>query len=412
MPVALLQIAPDNQRRVLVLRLSALIATTAMTLLAEPLFQILPPFTVLLAICGVWAAFSAVIWMWRSHEIGERGLFLQLGCDISFLTLWLIFCGGTANPLTALYLLPVATAGMLLRPILAWAAVLLTVIAYSLLWVVAVPITVIDVEQAMQMHLAGMWLTFTLSAVLLVSIIARISHALRDRERRLAAARERILRDERIVALGSLASGAAHALGTPLNTLTLLADEIFSAAGNSATLREDALELRAQVERCHETVRTLLTDAGIGEEGPLALNIWLDCIISDFRQRRPEATPRLEISTPASRLQIVRDGSLAQAINNLLENAADTCSDGITLTADLVGIHIVIRVTDHGPGFSATALQHIGHEPWSDKDTGMGIGLFLAAAVTERLGGRLQFCNTGTGAEARLELPADALVKS
>ena len=405
-------ITPDNQRRVLVLRISGLLATTLMTLLAEPLFRILPPVTLLLGICVLWALFAAITGMRRDRPMHDRGLFLQLCTDLGFLTFWLALCGGTANPLTALYLLPVAAAGALLRPLLAWSAVAVAVVAYSVLWFVAVPITVTDVDQAMQMHLAGMWLTFSLSAILLVSIVARMGHALREKERRLAAARERILRDERIVALGSLAAGAAHALGTPLNTLTLLADEMKAATQSSPGLHEDAREILLQVDRCHEIVRSLLADAGLEEGESVMLADWLNRIVTDFRQRRPETAPVIRVERDAEKIKIQPDPGLGQAIANLLDNAADACSTDILLSVKLHEGSLSLSVTDHGPGFPGEALRQAGRTPWSSKENGMGLGLFLAASVAERLGGKLVLCNPGRGAEARFVIPLTALAES
>ena len=406
----------DNLRRMLALRAISLLAALLMALLAKPLFHILPDLDALLTICAVWAVFGIATWLRTlrpdSRAVQRHELLLHLATDIILLTVFLAFCGGTANPLTALYLMPVAVAAALLSPTLAFATAATAVAAYALLWKVAVPITVEDMDAAMQMHLAGMWLTFVLSALLLVGVVARMSTALRTRDQHLAAARERSLRAERIGALGGLAAGAAHSLGTPLNTLTLLAEEIAADAPTGSQLAADADELLIQVTRCREIIDGLLSETGLARSGPesLQLESWLNDVIQSFRRLRGDCTPTLQIDAGLAQRLIHPDAALRQTLLDLLNNAADSCAVGVKLHVEFDDSeHVIFSVTDAGPGFSASALVHAGREPWSDKENGMGMGLYLASAAAERLGGDIGFRNLAPGAEVRLRIPIEAL---
>jgi two-component system sensor histidine kinase RegB len=246
---------------------------------------------------------------------------------------------------------------------------------------------------------------------MLVSIVARMSLTLRERDRRLAAARERMLRDERVVALGSLAAGAAHALGTPLNTLTLLAEEIAAAAPGDDTIAEDTQELRRQIERCRQIVNGLLQETGAGRaDVPQSrLDEWLSQLVHQFRQLRPESAPVLEVDPLIAHKAVNADPALTQAITHLLDNAVDSSTQYISMTARSAGAQICITVRDKGNGFSSDSLSHAGHEPYSDKPHGMGLGLYLASATAERLGGHLECSNIDGGAEVRLILPVSTL---
>lgn len=406
-------ISADNLRRLLVLRGISLLVALVMALLAKPLFHILPDLRILLTICGLWAVFGAATWLrtGRKHPVRRYELLLHLATDLVLLTAFLAFCGGTANPLTALYLMPVAAAAALLPRAFAWAAALAAIVAYALLWIVAVPITVEDTDAAMQMHLAGMWLTFGLSAMLLVGIVARMSAALREREQRLAAAREHTLRDERIVALGSLAAGAAHQLGTPLNTATLLADEIAAAAADGSDMASDAQELRAQIDRCREIVKGLVTEAGMAQSTEaMTVSAWVETVIRQFRHLRGDCVPVVDIRDDLGKEMLHPETTLTQSLTDLLDNAADVSPGQVSLTFESPnGIEINIAVRDTGGGFSSAALSHIGRTPWSDKPHGMGLGLYLAHATAERLNGTLTCRNTGHGAEVLLRLPLPAI---
>ncbi len=405
-------IAPDNQRRLLALRGVSLATTLAMALLAQPLFHILPSVPALLGVSGLWGIFAAFAWFRQRREVGEFELFAHLCVDIAILTAWLAFSGGSANPLTVLYLLSVSTAAALLRPQLAWATAIAAIAAYSLLWLIAVPITVEDVDKAMQMHLTGMWLTFALSAAMLVSIVARMSLTLRERDRRLAAARERMLRDERVVALGSLAAGAAHSLGTPLNTLTLLADEIAAAAPTNSVIAEDLRELRRQVERCRAIIDGLLREAGAvrADTAQSRLDAWLVQLVNNFRQLHPESAPLLEIDPSIANRRVNVDPALTQAISHLLDNAVDSGAQRIAIEAQSTTTHVSLIVRDNGAGFSSDALRNAGRQPYSGKRHGMGLGLYLAGATAERLGGHLECRNIEGGAKVVLLFPIAMLL--
>lgn len=406
-------LSPDNLRRLTLLRVAALGAALIFSGLAVPVLGILPSLPALFGLCTLWALFALGVWLrQRRHRIGETEACLHLCVDGLLLTAWLTFSGGVANPLTALYLLPVATAAALLPPAFAWTMAGLSSIAYGLLWLVAVPITVEDTNRVAELHLLGMGLTFVLSALLIVGIVGRMGAALRERDRRLAAARERALVDERIVALGSLAAGAAHALGTPLNTMTLLAEEIAANAPAAGTLGEDAQELRLQVERCRDIVSGLLEEANISNARgrPETLEAWMTRLLRHFRHRRPETLPTLEIDPGLANRHARPEPTLSQALNDLLNNAGDASPSQVRLRLEQRGAELIFLVQDDGPGFSAAALRHAGRTPYSDKAHGMGLGLFLAHATADRLGGRLVLRNLQPGAEASLCLPASALL--
>ena len=77
-------------------------------------------------------------------------------------------------------------------------------------------------EAGFHLHLVGMWVNFVLSAGFIAFFVVRMAQAIRLRDAELARQKENALRNERIVALGTLAAGAAHELGTPLSTMAVV----------------------------------------------------------------------------------------------------------------------------------------------------------------------------------------------
>src|SRR5581483_10806603 len=204
---------------------------------------------------------------WRAHhEVTDGELFFALLVDVSTLTAQLYLSGGTTNPFVFLYLLQVILGAVLLRPWSVWTIVGITSGCLAGLTVFYRPLAWPPAEYGRLSgpYIQGLLLCFVLNAALLVIFITRINRNLRARDARLAYLRERAAEEEHIVRMGLLASGAAHELGTPLSTLSvILGDWRRMPQFNSSpeTLQEIA-EMQAQVSRCKSIVSGILLSAG------------------------------------------------------------------------------------------------------------------------------------------------------
>ena len=143
-----------------------------------------------------------------------------LALDCTILGILLFFSGGANNPLVTLYLLPLVFAALVLPVRLAWLLAGLAVVDYTFLMEFFIPLpgSAEDPALAFRLHTVGMWATFCGAAVLMVGLIGRMTRELHARDIALRDFREKQLRDEKWVAMGTLAASAAHELGTPLST--------------------------------------------------------------------------------------------------------------------------------------------------------------------------------------------------
>ncbi len=407
----------DDLRRLQWLRDLAIAGLALLVALAEPLFYTLVPLTPAFSLLGLWTIISIVTWRRLKHPepVGSRELLLHIGIDLVMLTALLAVSGGPANPLTALYLPPVAIAAAVLPVRHAWLVALLGVAAYSLLWKFSLPLTVEDVDRAMQMHLTGMWLTFAVSALLIAGFVGRITVALREREQQLAAAREQALRDERIVALGNLAAGAAHELGTPLATMAVITGELARDPALPTDLREDVTLLGEQIGACKGIISGLAERAGLTRaEGGNALpaDRWIEQLVTRWRSLRPQVAPRLTLSgEQGSAPRLFAETTLEQALLNLFNNAADASPHDVEIVAQWNAERLRVDVLDRGPGIDAALLAQAGREIFSTRSEGAGIGLFLAHAALNRYGGTIAMePRAGGGTLTRVDLPLRALL--
>lgn len=400
-----------NQRRAVILRWWLLAAVAIAVSSAPRLLQIALPQLPMLAVLVLMAGFNVHV-QWRARAVGAVGasdLFGQLCVDLTALAILLYLSGGAANPLISFLLVPVAVAALSLPGRLTAAIALLAVGVYSLLMWQFLPLPVANAERAARLHLGGMWLTFVVSATMIAWFVARMTASIRERDERLAAAREQALRDERVVALGALAAGAAHELGTPLATIAVLVSELEGEACLDAAAREDLALAKEQVELCKSIISSMAARAGTPRPEQLQAQdaaAWLRGVLARWQAMRPRAGSRLIVDGGAVAPSIVAETTMEQALVSLLNNAADTGDAEIEIRLGWDQAHLKIVIRDGGPGFPAEVLRQAGRAPLQARNGGAGIGLLLAFSAIERLGGRIALDNpAGGGGRVGIELP-------
>jgi two-component system sensor histidine kinase RegB len=217
-----------------------------------------------------------------------------------------------------------------------------------------------------------------------------------------------------VIRVGALAAGAAHELGTPLGTMAVVVGEMQRNA-TSGDCRRDADILAAQIAACRQTLARLLASTGRpGTEGggPVALDAFVERLFERFRSTRPGVALVVHVVPGAPAPRLFADASLAQALLNLLNNAADAARSSVGVTVDWNGGELRLTVDDDGPGIPADALAKLGRERFTTKPPGQGtgLGLLLTATVIGRLGGTVGWSNRPEGgARADVRLPLAAL---
>ncbi|KQN20618.1 hypothetical protein ASE86_15320 [Sphingomonas sp. Leaf33] len=404
--------AAQNMRQLVQLRWIAVAGQTATILLMHfglgvplPVVQMLGV-ALALALVNLATTLAA-----PRHRVRTIEIMLALLLDMAALTLQLYFSGGAGNPFISLYLLQVVLGAILLPTP---AAVVLTAAAgasYALLTLRALPLILPSglIADSADLFAIGRWIAFVMVAGLLVMFIARISRNLRARDAAVADLRQHAAEQDGIVRMGLFASGAAHELGTPLGTLSvILADwRRMPGIADDPALVADVVEMQGEVGRCKAIVSDILQSAGQprGEAMERAsARAFLDDCVATWGRLRPDVA-LLYIPRALGETSVAIDPALRQAIWNLLDNAAEVSPHAVELEARVETEHLVIAVADDGPGFAPDVLAGLGGLYRSTKGEGHGLGLFLATNLARRLGGRLEARNLTHGAEVRLILP-------
>jgi len=339
-------------------------------------------------------------------------LALGLFGDVLVLSEVLAFSGGAANPLASLYLPPVLLAALLLPPRQAWLLALLSLGGYALLfgWHLPWPLAGDDAAYAFRLHLVGMWLTFAVSVLLLTTFVSSLARQLAQREAALAQAREAQLRDEQLVALGVQAAGTAHSLSTPLNTLTLLCDELCASHAADAALQPDLQLMRQQLALCRQALVQLKAGAE-SRPPPQPIGDALAQQLQGWQATRPGVRLQRDGLLHGGPL-MAPDPRFWPALCNLLNNAADAGGGEVELDAAIADGQLQLRIRNRRGRLSAAQLARAGLAPLdSDKPAGLGLGVMLSHVTLSHLGGELRLENDAAGgvcATLRLPLEGDA----
>jgi two-component system sensor histidine kinase RegB len=362
------------------------------------------PMATVLALMALFSLSTA--WRLRLDMPATQMEFLaHLLADLTAFAVLVFFSGGATNPFVSLMLVPVIIAAISLRPRWVWLLAAVAGAYYALLLFVYQPLAVADPVAAYGMHLGGMWFNFLISAGLIAFFVTRMHAALRARDQELSALREKQLRDERILALGTQAALAAHELATPLATIQTTAHELASEFVNDPDIGADCRLLEKQAQACKRILTRLAERARDTVPSVLPLDDWLKELIERWQVLRPDAkiVSRLTLS---ERVFEPPDG-LEQAILNVLNNAADAADAPVEFSATAAEDALVIDIADRGPGFSPEQKAQAGRVLFSGKPgRGWGMGLALTHATLERLGGSVTLSEReGGGSRVRITLP-------
>ena len=337
--------------------------------------------------------------------------------DVAVLTWQLHFSGGLANPFASLFLLQIALGAILLKPLSSWVIFTATLFAMALLTIDPVPLALPEPYRSdpMALYLKGSLVCFLLIAVLLVFFVTRVNSNLRTSDAALASTRQRAAEEDHIVRMGLLASGAAHELGTPLASLSVLIGDWrhMPQLIKNRELQEDLADMDAAVQRCKAIVSGILMSAG--EARGVAPEIttmrtFLDGIVSDCRTAWRNVTLVYDDQFGTD-IAIVSDTALRQVIGNVIDNAAEVSPQWIGIRASREDAMLLLEVTDRGPGFAPEMLERFGQPYRSTKgQAGRGLGLFLLVNVLRQMGGEASAENRPQGgAIVRLRLPLSTL---
>ena len=357
------------------------------------------------------------VWpMWAATA--EKLIGGVVAADVLILTILLALSGGPNNPFAIFYFANLTLGAVFFPGTTAWALTGFTVVCYGFLflWSVEVP-ELGGPTNGGSLRFPGMLAAFATGAPVVVYFTSRVTRALAQRDEELGVSRQKQARMEKLQALGTLAAGAAHELASPLATIAVVAKELVlglqhGTVGEGAV--EDAQLIREEVSRCRNILHQMAADAGqhAGEGLQKVSAADLAPLILDGCRDPDRVKPTVDASTIGAGLLAPRH-LLAQSLRGLVNNAIDASAAGSNVEMEIKreGNRLIFEVRDLGHGMNPNVLARAGEPFFTTKEVGkgMGLGLFLARTVVERLDGSLELSPRPHGGTlARVELPVAA----
>ena len=366
-----------------------------------------------------------------SDRLSDRPAMAQLSYDILQLSALLYLTGGLENPFAMLFLAPVMISAASLTPAWTFGLVSLTCAAATLLVFQHLPL---PWTKGQELHLpflftGGIWVAIISGASFTGFYASRIAEEARKLSDALAATELVLAREQHLSQLDGMAAAAAHELGTPLATISVVAKDLLTtsrapgALVAAETLQEDFELLDQEVRRC----RTILSKlASLGNDaGPLT-TMTLSHLVADAVEPLRHFGVKVEVATHGEGDEPVspRNPAILYGLGNLVENAVDFAASKVEITLVWTRDRVSVSIRDDGSGFSHEVLMRLGepylttrgpHRRAKSEEGGLGLGLFIAKTLLERSGASLGMGNVaapGHGAIVTVSWPRIAFEKT
>jgi two-component system sensor histidine kinase RegB len=262
-----------------------------------------------------------------------------------------------------------------------------------------------DPLQLPEIYMVGVWLSILLAIGYIGVYTWQIAEEARQLSDALAATELVLAREQHLSQLDGLAAAAAHELGTPLSTITVVVREIERALDPKSPHADDVKLLREQAQRCRE-ILAKITELPTGEPFDRTP---LSALIEEAVAPHRNFGIAIGVTLPPDRTDEpsgARNPAIRYGLGNLIENAVDFAHRRVEIFAQWTDEEVTITISDDGPGFAPEVVDRLGapyvthrrpgpRGPEGDEDAmfGLGLGFFIAKTLLERSGAKLSMTN-------------------
>jgi two-component system sensor histidine kinase RegB len=337
----------------------------------------------------------------KKEEPNPHELALIFCLDIGLLWLVLSGSGGASNPFSIFFFLYLVIGSIIFSRVYAWMIGILTMLAFGAL------LTFSDIPHSMHHssgfddHLFGMWIAYVAIGIITLTSITYLSREITW----LLSLNEKHKQDKlRLQSLTSLATGAAHELGSPLNTINLIIDSLSSSEAINDT---QLILLKEELTRCKKILANLQNQSG-ENRGETPSKYSLNEVIESLKDSLPKGSKLIKTELPMGDTKFLTlPNTLSQALTNLVRNGIEASNQEVNIKAYPENENIIFEIEDRGPGMSEEIKSRIGEPFISTKPSGegMGLGIFISKLSAEALQGDLKFSDrVDGGTVARLQI--------
>ena len=332
----------------------------------------------------------------KNKSITNIKAFLFLLFDTLQLGVLLFLTGGIINPFSILILAPVITSASYLPALLTVILSFISIIIIILLNFYFIPLNLGNTFNFPEIYNFGLVISLIITVIFIAIYAYIFASSSRKISNALSVSKMQILNQKKITEVGSLSAATAHELGTPLNTIFLIINDLLrdSKIKEDQDIIKDIYLLKSQAERCKEILQKL-------SKNPLKLkdNFLERVKISDLIKinfDKFNKNKKLEIIKNNSQIEpeIIFKDEIMYALGNIIQNAVLYSNKLVFVNLTYDNNLTSIKISDDGPGYSKDIFDKLGEPYISKNNNGMGLGIFISKNLIENMGGKIEFYNS------------------
>ena len=349
----------------------------------------------------------------RVNQLKDTYASFFLLYDLIQLSALLYLTGGILNPFSFLLIIPAIVSSTFLSM---GTTIILGVITSFMLFLlghfyISLPGMDETIFYVPNFYKFGLLTSILIGLIFLSYFGIRFSGETKKRSEALNKLQEVIAKEYELESLGGQAAAAAHSLGTPLATISVVAKELKKEIGNNKEISKDVDLLISQTKRCSEILKKI-SKKQIEEDSFLSsirIEDLLEEIINSFRET---SSKHIDLLTDEdqNKINIQRTPELIYGLRNFIGNAIKFSKSKVQINLKSNDKIIEIKIYDDGPGIPEDIINKIG-EPYIkskskelSSNSGLGLGTFLGKTLLERQGAILKFKRNGKLGGAQVTL--------
>ena len=336
----------------------------------------------------------------KVNQLKDTYASLFLLYDLFQLSALLFLTGGILNPFSILMIIPAIVSSTFLSM---GTTIILGLITSFLLFVISFthfPLPGLDsnIFAVPNYYTIGILISILIGLIFLSYFGIRFAGETKKRSEALNKLQEVISKEYELESLGGQAAAAAHSLGTPLATISVVAKELKKEIGDNKEYSKDIDLLISQTKRCSEILKKI-SKKQIEEDNFLSsikLEDLLQEIIDSFKETSSKHID-LIVNNDTNKIAIRRTPEMIYGLRNFVGNAVKFSKSKVIISLRSDKKIIEIKINDDGPGIPEDIIQKIG-EPYIksrskelSSNSGLGLGSFLGKTLLERQGAKLLF---------------------
>ncbi len=320
--------------------------------------------------------------------------------DLLQLSSLLYLTGGIYNPFSILIIIPTIVSSTFLSMGTTIILGIFTLFFLFMLTIFHYPLPGIhdEISSFPSLYLTGYLIAIIIGLVFLSYFGIRFSGESKRRSEAVSKLQQVIAKEYELESLGGQAAAAAHSLGTPLATISVVATELKKELGNNKEFSKDIDLLVSQSKRCGEILKKI-SKKQIKDDKFLSktnLEDLLNEILESFKETSSKEII-LVTKDNKSNFNFQRTPELIYGLRNFIGNSVKFSKSRVEIILISDDKTIQIKINDDGPGFPKDVIEIIG-EPYIrsksnqvSSNSGTGLGTFLGKTLLERKSARLSF---------------------